>query len=358
MYIRLFCFFLLAPTAASGMEGQWQNTGLIRVRDLTPFGISRLDFLPAHAFDAPPGSFAIETNVAYQNTYLMSEAVAELLAARGPGRAPISSEDAAAILALPGDAVFVDGELALLDLTVHYAIGERTSAYLTIPTFTFQGGFLDSSIEGFHEEFGFSTAGRDLVERNNFQVIYDVAGQPLVLLDPPDDYSLGDPVLGLRWSAGPGDGLRFVFEVAVKPAWSSEQTIVSTGRTDYGLQATLQKKFPKSAFYLAASIVDFGGASLLPGVADSIIPTAIVGWERRVTRHTNFVAQFYASPSIVQDTTLEELTKDKYQATFGLVSRRGRHAWSFALTENVSNFENTPDIGINLGYAYILRERR
>lgn len=356
MRTLLVCSLLFAPALAA--DDTWSNIGLIRVRDLTPFGISRLDFLPAHAVDAPAGSFAIETNIAYQNTYLLSEAVEQLLAARGPGRAALSAADAEAILALPGDAVFVDGELALLDVTFHYALGDRISAYLTLPTYTFQGGFLDSSIEGFHQEFGFSSAGRDLVERNNFQVIYDVADQPLVLLEAPDDYSLGDPVVGLRWSTGPADGLRLVFEVAVKPAWTSEQTIVSTGRTDYGIQTTLQKKFQRSAFYLAASIVDFGGASLLPGVTDSTIPTVIVGWERRVTRFTNFVAQFYASPSIVQNTNLEELTKDKYQATFGLVSRRGRHAWSFALTENVSNFENTPDIGINVGYAYVLRERR
>lgn len=343
---------LIAETSA---DGEWHGLGLIRVRDLTPFGIARLDFLPAHSIDAPAGSFAVEVNLAYQNTYVTSPAVVELLAARGRGRASLSAEDAAAIVALPDDAVFVDGELALLDLTLHYAFTNRLSGYATIPTYAFQGGFLDSAIEGFHEEFGFSSAHRDLVERNQFQIVYAIGDQAFVALEPPDDYQLGDPVLGLRWSLGDArDSVRFVLEAAVKPGWSSSQTLVTTGRDDYGVQATVQRRSAHDAVYLSASVVSFGGADLLPGASSSYLGTLIAGYERRVTRYTNAVLQVYVSPSVVQDTTLDELAATKYQLTLGLVSRRNRHAWRFALTENLSNFSNTPDIGISLGYAHIV----
>src|SRR5262245_15202982 len=34
--------------------------GPLRIRDMTPFNLLRLDMLPAHAVDAGPGSWAIE----------------------------------------------------------------------------------------------------------------------------------------------------------------------------------------------------------------------------------------------------------------------------------------------------------
>lgn len=340
---------------AAGQD-EWQTHGLIRVRDLTPFGLARLDFTPAHAVDAPAGTWAVEANLAYQNTYLVSDPVAALLAARGPRRAALTAADAAAIVALPGDAVLVDGELALLDLTLHYAIRDEISLYVSLPTYTFQGGFLDSSIEGFHDEFGFSSADRDLVRRDQFQVVYAVGGDPFVALEPPNDYQLGDPVAGVRWLLPlHTPGWRAVVEAAIKPAWHSGQSIVSTGETDFGFQATLQRRLRRSAWYFSYSLVAFAGAEHLPGVEDDVVPTTIVGWERRVTRFTNFVVQMAVSPSVIQNTTLNELTDDKYQLSFGLLSRRGRHGWRFALTENVSHFENTPDLGFSFGYAHLAR---
>ena len=43
--------------------------GLLRMRDLTPFGSLRLDMRPAHAVAIEPGSFAIETELGYQNPH-------------------------------------------------------------------------------------------------------------------------------------------------------------------------------------------------------------------------------------------------------------------------------------------------
>lgn len=337
-------------------QDSWENLGLVRTRDLTPFGISRLDFLPAHAVDTDRGALGLEIGLSYQNTYLLSDEVEAYLAGRGSGRRSLTSADVDAISALPGDAVFVDGELALLDLTFHVGLADGLSAYATFPTYTFQGGFLDASIESFHDRVGFDSAGRDLVDRNQFQVVYSVEGETVVLLGPPDDFSLGDPVVGLRWSIGERDNpWHLVLEAAAKLAWRNEQTIVSTGRTDYGLQATVQRRYAKTALYASTSLVWFGGAELIPGVEDELIPTVILGLERRLTQRTNVVLQGYASRSVVQNTTIDELTSTKYQLTLGLVSRRGRHAWRCAVTENIVSFENTPDIGFSFGYAVALR---
>src|SRR5262245_37429324 len=95
---------VLAPAAAVAEEGGWQTLGLMRVRDMTPFGPARLDMLPAHAVAATPGTFAFEVNVSYQNTWALSDNVKGYLESRGVKRGEISADDVAAILALPGDA--------------------------------------------------------------------------------------------------------------------------------------------------------------------------------------------------------------------------------------------------------------
>ncbi len=53
-----------------------------------------------------------------------------------------------------------------------------------------------------------------------------------------------------------------------------------------------------------------------------------------------------------EDTDLEGLLKTKYQISIGLRRHVDASVWTFAITENVRNFDNTPDIGFQIGWAY------
>ncbi len=349
--------------AASGARAQespdsWTHIGLLRVRDLTPFGILRLDFLPAHAVTATPGTWALEVNLSYQNTYVLSDNVAEYMKEHGGGRRmSLTQEDVDAILALNEDAYLVDLEMGLFDLTAHYRFSSHWGGYLTIPVLVFQDGSLDSTIESFHDQFGFSTANRDLAVRNQFQVVVAAEDARMAVLEPPDD-GVGDPVLGARYSlfAEP-DGWNMILEAAVKIPWRDERPFLSSGRSDAGAQLSLQKFFDKQAFYLTGSAVYFNGSdnAVTPDL-EEWIPTVVLGWERRLTRHTNVILQLYASPSVVResDFTLEELTADKYLVSLGLQARRGPWFYRFALTENLQNFSNTPDVGLTFSLARVM----
>ena len=58
------------------------------------------------------------------------------------------------------------------------------------------------------------------------------------------------------------------------------------------------------------------------------------------------------------DTTdLDDLTANKYEYSIGLRHRMENWLLSFAFTENVQNINNTPDVGISLGVAYIPHRR-
>jgi hypothetical protein len=339
------------------IEQRWSHVGLLRARDLTPFGLLRLDMLPAHTADAEPGTWTFEVQYAYQNTYILSGNVRDYLETRGVGRQPLRAQDAEAILALPGDAYYIDGEVGLADLIVQRRVNEYWSAYLTIPYIHYGAGEFDNTIESFHDIFGFSQQGRDLVARNRFQILYKVGDIEFAQLERSTEGGFGDPVLGVRYSLPePRFGWDVVIEAAAKFAIEGERFLLSTGKHDYGLQATLQRRLGETgrhSIYLAGSAVYYVGGPEVPADDTQIIPTLIMGYSFGVTPQTSVILQAYASRSVVQNTDIEELTEEKYQLSVGLQSRRRNVLWSFAVTENISNFGNTPDIGAQIGVAYM-----
>ncbi|HEY8539386.1 MAG TPA: DUF3187 family protein [Steroidobacteraceae bacterium] len=340
---------------------RWSHTGLLRGRDLSPFGLLRLDMLPAHTADAEAGTWAFEILYSYQNTFVMSENVRDYLGQRNIGRQPLRPEDAAALLALPGDAYYVDGEVGYADLIVQHRINDYWSVYLTMPYIHYGSGMLDSTIESFHDTFGFSQQGRDLVARNQFQIVYGIGDVRFAMLDRDTEGGFGDPVLGIRYSLPePRFGWDVVVELAAKFAIEGERFLLSTGRHDYGAQITLQRRLGETgrhAVYLSGSGVYYAGGPEIPGDKSELIPTLIVGYSYGLTPTTSVILQGYASESVIQKTTLEELKEEKYQLSLGVQSRGKNILWSLAVTENVSNFNNTPDIGVQAGIAYMPRAK-
>jgi Protein of unknown function (DUF3187) len=339
--------------SATPARGDTELMGPLALRDMTPFNILRLDMPPAHAVNAGPGSWAVEAELSRTNIFVMSDNVKAYLERRGTAR-PLTPADANAIAGLGGDSYFVDGEIGLLDLTFHHGVTREVSAYLTIPAYSFTGGFLDGTIDGFHERFGFGTEGRDLVARNRFQAVASLRGQRVSVLGPPVGGGLGDPIVGVRRS-WPLQGSRWalVLDGAAKIAVRGKGSFLSTGSNDYGLQASLQGTFARQGLYLSTSLVRTDGRVFGVTLGSRVVPTVTAAYEVGVTRHTSAILQLYASQSAIRDTTLDKVKANKYQASLGVRSRRGELVYGFAMTENVANFENTPDVGFSLTLAWI-----
>ena len=333
--------------------------GLLRSRDLTPFGFLRLDLRPAYAVAIEPGSFAVEAELDFQNTWALTPAVERYLIALEPeDRRDLGPADVAAIQALPGENYLVDMESAQLDVTLHYKFTETLAGYLTASAVSYHGGFMDGLIEEFHDVFGFSSFGRPAVSQNDVNVIYDLDAMQLAFFDAPTDGGLTDPVVGLRWSGLPMSGKwQVTFEAAAKIAVDGQRDFLSTGRSDYGVQASFQRFSEHHAWYVDVAAVKYSGAGAPVPQESRIVPTVILGWERRLSDRTNFNLQAYASESVYthETTDLDELLERKYQLSLGLRHRIRNMLLTFAVTENIQNFSNTPDIGFHLGLAYAPR---
>jgi len=343
------------PAAAHAEDGQLY--GLLRSRDLTPFGFLRLDMRPAHAISIEPGSLAIETQVDYQNTWALSPAVERYLTSLEPaGRRDLGLAELQAIRDLPGENYLLDLELALLDVTFHYKISNVWTAYLITSGVSYQGGFLDSTIEGFHDSFGFSTFGRPAVTRNQVNLIYDLKSTQFATLGAPTDGGLLDPTFGLRYTGWTLPGRwHLSTEIAVKVPVAGRRTLLSTGNTDYGVQMSLQRKGQHHAFYLDAAAVYYDGSNEISPQDSQVVPTLIFGYERILTSRTNVNLQGYISQSVYSrdETDLDELLGQKYQLSLGLRHRMSNFLVTFGITENLQNINNTPDIGFQVGLAWV-----
>src|SRR5258708_6753760 len=242
----------IAEDAAQPAPPEYLKFGLLSERDLTPFGFLLMDMRPAHAVWAPPGSWAVEVLLGYQNTWAMSSNVEEYLKSL-PGRRRLGPADVAAIRAMPGEAYLVDLELGLVDVALHKRLTEHWSVNATFSAVNYSGSFLDGTIESFHKTFGFESYGRPAVERNNVNVILNLKSAQTVFLNAHLDGGLLDPTFGLRYSfaAGPSPW-NLVLEAAVKVPIDGQRDFLSPGHADVGLQPTLPRLPRRHPPYLIA----------------------------------------------------------------------------------------------------------
>lgn len=336
---------LLAWPAAAG-----DLLGPLRLRDLTPFALQRLDFLPASAAADYPEGWALETNVSYTNTFIMSHNVLTYLEARDE-RAPLSARDFAALSRLPDDAFYFDGSISVFNLTLHRRVSDDIALYAILPVHRYHGGSLDATIESFHREAGFDDFGRDLVAQDRFQGFFKVGSRETVLAAAPRGTGVADPVLGLRHA-----GLRLgewdvVLEGAIKLPTGANDPLFSSGHTDAGVQVSFQRQWAEDGIYLSASYVYFGGSDSFGPAVNHHIPSITAAWETRLTGRTSAILQATAARSLFDGDTDPELAANQYQLSLGLRHVRDRVHYTVALTENVVNFNNTPDIGFHVGFG-------
>lgn len=347
----LFLVMFAAPWATAADPGFY---GLLRGRDLSPFGYLRLDMRPGFSTPGKPGTWSIETDFAYQNTWATSPEVEKYLNGL-PSRRELGPAEWQAIRDLPGENYLVDLELGQIDLTFNYQISERWGAYLIASGASFGGGFMDGLIESFHELIDNPKFGRPGAARNDYNVLFDLKGSQYAAFEAPGRGGLLDPVVGVRYTRRTDDDRwRVSVESAVKLPLSDRGAALSTGRTDVGMQVSIQRFSGRHAVYLNLAGVYYAGMSNFVQEPARVLPTLVAGYERRMTPRTNLIFQGYLSRSVYEhgQTDLSELTGSKIQLSGGVHHRRGPHLLTFAITENIGNINNTPDIGVQMGWSF------
>ena len=327
--------------------------GLLRARDLTTFGFLRLDMRPAHAIHAPKGTWAIETELAHQNTWALSEGAEKYIEAL-PDRRKLGPAELADLEALPGENFLFDMELAELDVTLHYKFSDRWGGYLVLSGVNYSGGFLDATIESFHDLTGFDSGGRPNVHRNDVTLFADLKSANLAFIGAPTHGGLLDPTIGIRYSSDRQmKGWDVVVEAAAKVAFRGQEDFPRP-------QVGLRLAGDVAAILRSPRLV----RERLGRVLRRVDEHDADGGADRADAHHRLRAETQSEDA----SRLAGIREQQRVFTRGhrssgiaryqvpaehrrLPSAQSRRLF-FAFTENLQNFNNTPDVALQIGWAF------
>jgi len=331
-----------------------------RIRNLTFPTVLTMGFMPRPTNPIGKGAWAVELNASVSNNFQMSAGIEDWLSGRGGPRRPVSPTDATAVLAALEEPQFlIDGELNVVDLTVHVGLTPHLSASLRMGYLGYSGGFMDSFIQGFHDLLGIGQAGREFIGKGDFQILFMNDGESLVLHDRPSSGGVTDPTLSLTYSfPKTTKGWSFSIEGAIKPPVADRDDWLSSGSWDVGVQASAQRIWGKNAVVLNLAVVAPGDFNIEGGFDPAALPSANLAYVRRLTPRTTAVVQALYSENIFRDEVDSDLSAYEFQMTAGVRFDALGGVIGVAVTENLFNFDNTPDFGFHVSYSRLIGGRK
>lgn len=346
------------PALAQDATEDFALIGPLRVRDLSPLSLFRLDMPPAHAINSIKSGWGLELTYSQANLFLVSDEVHAYLNER-PTNGPVTEEEARELLSRPAEVFFFDGEVTILSATIGRALNEHWQAMVTVPYNWYGGGVLDDVVERFHDAVGLRDAGRTHVPRDRVQVFARLGDTQRIVLTDQVESGPGDVVGTLRYQRQLAPAWHGILEGAIRFPTGERHLYFSKTNSDFGVQASVQHKRGHSGYYASLSYIFVADNPFFPGVSDT--PTLSLAAERRILNdRTAALAQMTWSSGTADGLENSDLTDDRMQISIGIRHRSMNPPYtaSVALTENVVNYKNTPDIGIHFGMAWIFPDRR
>jgi hypothetical protein len=139
---------------------------------------------------------------------------------------------------------------------------------------------------------------------------------------------------------------------------ADEETFLSSGGTDYGAQLAVERFWKKYGFVGNFSYVVAGDFSEIPQF-DAANPVGIsAAFVRRFGQSWTGVLQFLSADSVFRDTTESTIAELESQISIGFRYRHRNMMFGFGITENVQNFDNTPDIAGHFMAGIFLRKKQ
>lgn len=322
------------------------------VRDYSFPGFLMLGFASAPSASLGRGHSAYGIHYSVVNDYQVSPTVANYLAETHAGdRRKLTSTDIDFILSLPnGESYYIDGEVSMLEFTANWGLTNELDFGVSINFIAYDGGFLDRTIYDFHDTLDLGQHSRDQVPNDDFLVVLGLQpNNPLVLLKPPTSGGLGDPSFFLHY-AFPDDyrGWNFNLTTGIKVPLADEEVYLSTGNWDAGFQFIADKRFQLDAFIINAGIVfpgDIKKRNFDPPPLHFVNLNWLHAFEDQMRK--KFFLQILFSEHPFHETVNTELSDIQFQLTTGLKWNTSVGVIGIGLTENLLNFNNTPDLGLH-----------
>ncbi len=241
------------------------------------------------------------------------------------------------------EAVRFDGETWRATPLWSYKISDEWQASFELPIIHHSSGFLDNSIDKFHETFQLRDGSRDDFDRNELVYGYSNQGNTDYLLTSSET-DIGD--LRVKLSHSLPFEAPLALHVHLKAPTGDEKSLMSSGSWDAGLSLSYLKKDLLSIPSLAASL-EFGEHYL--SNSDQIrnqnnwLTTLNGGLFWNVIKPVTLKGQLEARTALA-DSELEPIGGEALQITLGLSWQTSSESvWDFALVEDIKT-DSTSDV--------------
>ncbi|MBI2381462.1 MAG: DUF3187 family protein [Gammaproteobacteria bacterium] len=340
-----FCSGLLLLTTSTAQAGaEPENLPLA-----SPFSALSLQMAAPRSEGLKAGEWALRASLSHSNVFILSDWPKGYLEFRGHDE-PISAEDGQRLFAgFSDEFYYLDGEFSQAHVWLEYGVSDSLSAYLDINGQANGGGVFDGLIEGFHDVFGFGSADRDIMERDQFQAALRLGRDEVLLLEPDKRSGLGDPVLGLRYGQALSDVWRLELQAAAKLSTQDASYFYASGDDDVGLQASLAWAGENQHWLFSAHAIQLGDSPLFPSSLRERLYQLRVDHVYRWSRDLHILTAITGTQSLFDPGKVEEnLADDSYQASISLRFGEDAGYYSLGLSENLVNLDTSADLSLHV----------
>jgi hypothetical protein len=339
----LLTVFCLLP---SDTFAQPTSLGPFALRDQFPVKLLFLSLRPESGALLPSGARQWGFGFAYANTYAVTRPIGN----------PKVAGDYYQAAPLDEYRLFVDAEVLRLTLDLDWRIAHRLQVGATLPLISQSGGFLDSTVEGFHSLFNLTNGGREETPQNAYGVFVARNAQFWINREKAAAFQPGDVVLRVKSPILEGGHNRPAIAgfAAVKLPSGRFESLTGSGGID--LQVALMATRPigqRFAVHYNIAYTHLGKPSRHIGFTTRAITSQMLAFEYLATSKLSVLLQTLGNTSLFPDSPLGPLDRTAYEIHGGIkYPISPTTLFEVSITENLSQYQNTPDIGLHIGMSW------
>ena len=227
-----------------------------------------------------------------------------------------------------------DGESYYADISLDYGVADRWQLGLRIPFVRHSGGFLDATVENYHDLIGASNSARE-GKRNQLEFIYLRDNEPQFLFNDSDQ-GFGDIQLSATYQVfgGNPDQRSIALHTGIKLPTGDEDALAGSGAADYsaGIGWTDPVTFARQKITLSANagMLLLGDGEVLSDIQEEWVPYAGFQMTYSPWQRVDLLAQIQATGSYY-DSDLSALGDSTVQISFGANIQFPKRGWQLML---------------------------
>ena len=248
------------------------------------------------------------------------------------------------------ESLIVDAETYQLNLLFEYGLSENWVFGFKLPVVAHNSGFMDASIDRFHEIFGFPEHIRPKTPRDLFQIKYEYNGVTMIDLQQRTA-GVGDVSLQLGYQAKSSNDFHLSYWGSLKLPTGDAQKLTGSGGTDLALWLSADKGFKNDRWVFAnMGLMFISDSDLFQATQKDHIFFGSMGFQIHPWKPILLKAQleshsaFYNSKADFLDAAL--------QISFGGTILLKSSSLDLVITEDIKT-QSAPDVTFQLNWTFL-----